>query len=176
MRAHTWPASFSALNVASVYSRVSTAFSPATTWKHSWSNVTPRYVKRIDSSLPGRRPRMRNSSDLLICVYLRSSADHRFSLTLGKPPALHALGERLQQRGRLVPTEAGIRDRHAIGERLPGHEVLAPGIQVALHHHPHDALVALRDLARHVGAYFHLLLVLLRRVRVREVDHEVGRE
>ena len=59
MRAHTWPASPSALKVASVYSRVSTAFRPAKTWKQSWSKATPLYVKRIDSSLPGRRPRMR---------------------------------------------------------------------------------------------------------------------
>src|SRR5262245_61927979 len=120
MRAHTCPASFSARNVCSVNSRVSTALSPATTWKHSGSNATPLYSKRIGSSLPSRRPRMRNSSALLL---------------IARGPALaHALGERLEDLHRVVPADARIGDRNAVREGLAGNEVLASRVQVALDH------------------------------------------
>src|SRR5512139_1519005 len=64
MRAQRSPASLSAANDCSTYSRVSTALRPAKTWKESWSKLTPWYSKRMDSSLPGRRPRILNSSVL----------------------------------------------------------------------------------------------------------------
>src|SRR5258708_31630381 len=162
MRAQTCPASFSALNVCSVYSRVSTALSPATTWKHSGWNSTPLYSKRIGSSLPWRRPRMRNSSAAL--------------LTMGEAAIPHRLGERFQERRRVVPGEARIGDRDAVLQRLARHQVLATGVEVALHHHAHDAFLARGELHGDVGADVHLLAVLLRRIRVREVDHEVRRE
>src|SRR6185503_2087773 len=162
MRAHTWPASFSALNVCSVYSRVSTALSPATTWKHSGWNSTPLYVNRIGSSLPLRRPRMRNSSAAL--------------LTVRQAPVAHALRERLQQRFGVAPAEAGIGDGYAVLQLLSGHQVLPAGVQVALDHHAHHALLAGGELRGDVRAHVHLLLVLLGRVGVREIDHEVGRE
>src|SRR3954468_23620489 len=145
MRAQACPASFSALNVCSVYSRVPTAFRPATTWKHSGWNSTPLYVKRIGSSLPLRRPRMRNSSAAL--------------LTIGEAAVPHAVGERLEQRDRLVPAQARIRDGNAVRERLPRHQVLAAGVEVALHHHSHDAVVAGGELRGDIGAHFDLLLV-----------------
>src|SRR6476659_7961530 len=100
MRAHTWPAALSALKVASVYSRVSTAFSPATTWKHSGWKSTPLYVKRIGSSLPLRRPRMRNSSAAL--------------LTVGEPAFAHAPGKDLEQRLGVAPAQARIGDGDAV--------------------------------------------------------------
>src|SRR5258706_2115386 len=162
MRAHTCPASFSALNVCSVYSRVSTAFNPATTWKHSGWKSTPWYVKRIGSSLPLRRPRMRNSSAAL--------------LTVREPAFTHAPGEDVQQRLGVAPAQARIRDRDAVLQGLARHQVLAPFVQVTLDHDAHHALLALRELRGHVIAHLHLLAILLRRVGVREVDHEVRSE
>src|SRR5690348_18486094 len=110
MRAVTCPAAARARKVRSTYSRVSTALRPATTWKLSLSNVTPLYVKRIGSSLPGRRPRMRNSSAALL---------------MGAEPAVaHALGEHVQELLRVLPAEAGIGHRDPVVQRLAGHDVL----------------------------------------------------
>src|SRR5438445_10970142 len=121
MRAVTWPASFSTRKVSSTYSRVSTAFKPATTWKHSWSNATPLYSKRIGSSLPGRRPRIRKSPSPL-----GEGWGEGAGLLIRREPALaHTVGEDLEQPLRIVPTEARVRDGNTVGQRLVRHQVLA---------------------------------------------------
>src|SRR5450755_4200621 len=157
MRAHTWPAAFSALKVSSTYSRVSTALSPATTWKQSWSNATPWYSKRIDSSLPLWRPRILNSSALLIGSYSVKG----LSFAVGKASLPHSVGEGFEERGGVVPAQARVGDGHAVRERLAGHEVLASGIEMAFHHHADDALLAGGKLRGDVGRDFHLLAVVL---------------
>src|SRR5688572_23703797 len=137
MRAQTCPASLSARKVWSTYSRVSTAFRPATTWKHSWSKTTPLYSKRKESSLPLRRPRMRNSSAALLIG--------------GEAALAHAVGEIGEQRRGVVPADARVGDRDAARERLAGNEVLAALGEVALDHHAEDALLARGELARDVA-------------------------
>src|SRR5690606_5051039 len=69
---------------------------------------------------------------------------------------------------------AGIRDAHAVLQRLTGDEVLPAALEVALHHDAEDAVVAARNLLRNAVPDFDLLLVLLAAVAVAEVDHDVG--
>src|SRR5687768_7578115 len=162
MRAQTCPASFSTRKVWSTYSRVSTAFRPATTWKQSWSKTTPLYSKRKDSSAPLRRPRMRNSSAALLIG--------------GEAAPAHAVGESGEQPRGVVPADAGVGDRYAARERLAGDEILAAFSEVAFDHHAEDALLAGGELARDVAPDLDLAAELLGRVGVREVDHEVRGE
>src|SRR5688500_16424751 len=162
MRAQACPASLSARKVWSTYSRVSTAFRPATTWKQSWSKTTPLYSKRKESSLPLRRPRMRNSSaDLLIG---------------GQPALAHAVGEGGEQLHGVVPADARVGDRDTVRERLAGDQILAALGEMAFHHDAEDALLAGGQLARDVAPDLDLAAELLGRVGVREVDHEVRGE
>ena len=59
----------------------------------------------------------------------------------------------------------------AVGERLPGYEVLPPFLQVRFDHHTDNSPVALRDLLANRIRDGDLPLILLVAVRVRTVDH-----
>src|SRR4051812_6351999 len=91
----------------------------------------------------------------------------------GDPAAAYAVGQCLQQVFRVFPAEAGVGDGHAVLERLARHQVLPAGMDVAFDHHAGDAALPLRELPRDVGADVQLLLELLGRVRVREIDHQL---
>src|SRR6185436_14982277 len=108
---------------------------------------------------------------MLHCVTLAP-----FRLLLGfhqldTPPA-HAIGERLEQLLAVLPADAAIGDALPVDERLTRHEILPPGFQVTLDHDAENAVLAGGELARDIGADLDLLLRILARVRMAEIDHQ----
>ena len=54
-------------------------------------------------------------------------------------PAAHAFGQAIEQLDAVVPADAGVGQRLAIGQRPAGDEVLAAADEMALDHHADDA-------------------------------------
>src|SRR5258706_2626529 len=69
-------------------------------------------------------------------------------------PISRRLGEPVEQFDSFGPSQARIRDRHAVLELLARHQVLASLVEMALDHHPDDAPLALGELCRAAAADF----------------------
>jgi iron complex outermembrane receptor protein len=85
-------------------------------------------------------------------------------------------GQALEHVEARFPVDAAVRDRLAVAQFLARDQVLAAADQVRFHHHADDAVVAVRDLLRDVGAHRDLVFRLLAAVGVRRVDHQAARQ
>src|SRR5258708_3180469 len=98
------------------------------------------------------------------CLPCKPRGDH-FSIFISflpcNPSVPHRLGEHVEQLDRFGPTQARVRDRHAVLERLARQEVLAALVQMTLDHQPDDAPFAFRELRGDVAPDLDLPLVLL---------------
>src|SRR5215831_11190295 len=104
---------------------------------------------------------------------LRECAGARSGRVGQQHPALtDGIGQVAHHADGRVPADAGVGDAHAVGERLPGKQILAPGVDVALDHRADDPAIAAADLGRDVLRDFDLPFVLFLAVRVRAVDHD----
>ena len=61
----------------------------------------------------------------------------------------------------IAPSEAGIGDRHAVGQRLVGIPALSTALQVAFEHEAHNRAAAVLKLFEHFAGDFDLALVVL---------------
>lgn len=84
------------------------------------------------------------------------------------------MSQPLQNRNGLVEADAGVRDAHTVVELLTRGRTLATGVEVALDHHAHQALVAASDLLGENGRNLGLVLVILLAVGVAGVDHDAA--
>src|SRR5437773_2447207 len=73
----------------------------------------------------------------------------------------HGLRERVEKWQAVLPADARVGDAHAVLQRLPGDEVLPPGLEMALHHDTEDALVTAGHLPGNVATDGDLALMLL---------------
>src|SRR5262245_43255703 len=86
-------------------------------------------------------------------------------------PPPYRIGQLTQHGHSRVPSDAGIGDADAIGQRLTGDQVLAVRVDVTLDHRADDAIVASSDLPCDVVRDVELPLALFLTVRVRKIDH-----
>src|SRR3546814_575356 len=84
------------------------------------------------------------------------------------------LRQTFQHLHRSVPIYATVGNALAVGQRLPGHHVLAPTDQIAFHHDAEYPLVARFHLLCYVIQYQRLVSVVFIAVRVTGIDHDAG--
>src|SRR5438034_3041744 len=117
---------------------------------------------------PPIRPTPRTASLIRGCVDWES-----VGVRVGNQPSrLHRAGEPVEDHGRSLPIEAGVRDRLPVDEPASGVEVLAAGDDERFEHDPDDRAVPGGDLLGDPLGSGHLSVWILGAVAVRRVDHE----
>src|SRR5512139_3911244 len=104
--------------------------------EHGWS-VAGLAVSLLETIVT------RNRSSKILQKHLCSSVFICGSpalLRASDPAGADALREDVEQAHGVVPADTRVGDGDAALERLPRHQVLAAGIEVALDHHAHDAV------------------------------------
>ena len=87
-------------------------------------------------------------------------------------PFLDGGGKFVQECAGLGPVDAGVGDALSIDECLAVCESLTSGDEIAFHHDPDDAALAVRDLLSHGAAYGALPAMVFAAVGVATVDHD----
>src|SRR5262249_17753857 len=102
-----------------------------------------------------------------------NNAVFRSGLARFHQPALaHRVGEIAQERHAVLPADARVGQALAVGQRLAGNQILAPGLEVRLDHHAEDAVLPRGDLPADLARDVDLPLIHLLAVRVAAVDHQ----